>query len=63
MGANKADVHYSTRVEKPCDNPIVIVSNSKHYPVSSDYAGVGVAFDNVSRSRPVRLFYLSIPCK
>ena len=63
MGANKADVRYSPRVEKPCDNPIVIVSNSKHYPVSSDYAGVGVAFDNVSRSRPVRLFYLSIPCK
>ena len=63
MGAHKADIDNVPRVENPCDNPIVVVSNSKHYPVSSDYAGVGVAFDNVSRSRPVRLLYLSIPCK
>ena len=63
MSAYKADINQSPRVEESCDDPIVVVSNSKHCSVSSDYAGIGVAFYNVSWSRPVRLCYFSIPCK
>ena len=63
MRANKADIDNSPRVEDPCDDSIVVVSNSKDYPVSTNYAGVGIAFQNVTRSRPVRSLYLSIPCK
>ena len=63
MGAHKADICYSAWVEDPGDNPVVVVSDPKHHPVSSDYAGVGVASDNVSRGRPVRLSNLPIPCE
>ena len=63
VGTYEADVDYSTRVEDPCHDAIVVVSDSEYNPVASNYAGIGIALDDVYRSSPIRLCHFSIPYK